>query len=62
MEYGNIVKLIEIDDFNTANQYIECGWVLITPKTCYNPYIFGWDKTKGEIVEPPKPPEIGLVI
>lgn len=36
-DYSKIKKLVEIEDVDEANEYLEKGWVLITSHT-YMPY------------------------
>lgn len=63
MDYENIVEIIELDYYSKVNEYLKCGWVLLSASVAVAPYAnqgvqersiysIGWNKKNGEVQYP----------
>lgn len=65
MNYENIVEIVELENYFKVNEYLKCGWILLSASVSVAPYLnegnvkqsiyaLGWSKKNGEIQHPSK--------
>lgn len=59
IDYRNIVQVYSTNSEEDANNYMDCGWVLLLARPYQEPYgeswtvySLGWPTEKGDIIRP----------